>query len=188
MLRVTTFASALLAALGIIAVGAISVSASGHEFVASKTGKTTSKHTTVQIFKTGAGTIECSAVTGSGEVTATKSTVHKETLTFSGCEAFGFSSVTITAAKFESSADGTAKLEKSVTITPEGSGCEVIIPAQTVGNVGYTNEPGGKMLASATISKIHSKGTGGTCGGENTEGTYSGKTLATLEGGTVEWK
>jgi hypothetical protein len=188
MLRVTTFASALLAALGIVAVGAISVSAAGHEFVASKTGKTTSKGTTAQVFKTGAGTIECSTVTGSGEITATKSTVHKETLTYSGCEAFGFSNVTITSVKFEFSAEGSAKLEKSVTIRPEGAGCEVIIPAQTVNSVAYNNEPGGKLLATASMSKIHSKGTGGSCGGENTEGSYSGKMLATLESGTLEWK
>jgi hypothetical protein len=188
MLRVTTFASAMLAALGIIALGAISVSASGHEFLASRTGRTTSKGTTVQVFTVGAGTIECSTVAGSGEVTATKSTVHRESLTYSGCEAFGFSRVNITPVKFEFSANGSAKLEKGVTITPEGAGCDVLIPAQTVTNLTYTNEPEGRLLASASVGGIRSKGTGGACGGESTEGSYSGKLLASLEGGTVEWK
>jgi hypothetical protein len=127
-------------------------------------------------------------VAGSGEIAATKSTVHKEALTYSGCEAFGFSKVTITAVKFEFSAEGSAKLEKSVTITPEGAGCSLVIPAQTVSSLAYNNESGGKLLATASMSKIHSKGTGGVCGGENTEGSYSGKILATLEGGTLEWK
>lgn len=187
MLRAITFASALFAALGIVAVGAISVSASGHEFVASKTGKVTSKASTAQVFKTGAGTIECNSVTGSGEITALKSTVHKEALTYSECEAFGFI-VSISTVKFEFGADGTAKLEKAVTMTPEGAGCSVTIPAQTLSAVTYSNEAGGKLKASATMTHIHSKGSGGTCGGENTEGSYTGKVLATPESGTVEWK
>jgi hypothetical protein len=74
------------------------------------------------------------------------------------CEAFGFSGVTISGVKFEFSAEGSARLEKSVTIHPEGAGCEVIIPAQTMNNVAYNNETGGKLLATASITKIHSKG------------------------------
>jgi len=187
MLRITTLGLALLAVLGVVAVGAVSVSASGHEFIASGTGKTTSKGTS-QVFKTGAGTIECSTVTGTGEVTATKSATHKETLTYSGCEAFGFAKVTITPAHFEFNANGPAKLEKAVTITPEGAGCEVIMPAQTFKSVTYSSETGGTLKAEAVVTKIHSEGTGSPCGGENTEGSYTGTMSAALEGGTLSWK
>ena len=188
MRRIALGLALTMALFGLVAVGAISVSAAGHEFIASKTGKTTSKGTNVQVFKTGAGTIECSTVSGSGEITETKSVTHKESLVYSNCEAFGFTKVAITAVNFEFNANGAARLEKAVTVTPEGSGCNVVIPAQTVEAVTYTNETGGKLGAEAVITKIHSKGSGAPCGGENTEGTYSGKMVATLEGGTVEWK
>ena len=186
-LRVTTFASALLAALGIVAVGALSVSASGHEFVADKTGKTTSKGSNLQVFTTAGGAIECTTVTGSGSITETKSVAHKETLTYSGCEAFG-AKAAVPSIHFEFGAGGSARLEKAVTIKPEGAGCEVTVPAQTVEGVTYTNEAGGKLKALANVSKVRSKGTGGACGGESSEGTYKGTITATLEGGAIEWR
>lgn len=187
MARIAKLGLALAAVLAVIGVGAVPVSAVEHEFVASKTGKTSSVWKNVQVFKTGAGTIECSKVTGTGEITALKSSVHKETLTYTECIAFGFPKVLVTPAHFEFNANGSAKLEKSVTVTPEGSGCEVVIPAQTVESIGYTNESG-KLGAEAVVFNIVSKGTGGVCGAENKEGTYTGKILATLEGGTLEWK
>jgi hypothetical protein len=187
MLRVTMFASALLAALGTVAVGAITVSASGHEFVAGKTGKTTSRGTGPQVFTTTAGSIECSTVTGSGSVTETKSAVHKETLTYSGCEAFG-GRASVGSLHFEFNAGGSARLEKSVAVKAEGAGCEVTVPAQTVQGVGYANEAGGKLKAVAEVTGIHSKGSGGACGGESSEGTYKGTMSATLEGSTIEWR
>lgn len=186
MQRITTFGLALLAALAVAAMGAASVSATGHEFIASKTGKTKGKQTNLQVFKTGAGNVECTTVSGVGEIKAVKSTTHKETLTYSGCTAFG-GGASVTPAHFEFNANGSAKLEKKVIITPEGLGCEVLIEPQTVEGIGYTNESG-KIKAEANAFGIVSKGTGGMCGGENTEGTYAGNVSAELEGGTVEWK
>jgi hypothetical protein len=172
-----------------VAVDAISVSASGDEFVASKAGKIKSKGST-QTFKTSAGTIECKEVTGSSEVGASelKSVTHVEVLTFVGCKGFG-DPVTITAAHLELNANGSAKLEKKVTLKPEGAGCEVLIEAQTLAGFGYSNAAGGKVNVEPAVTAIHSKGTGGVCGGENTEGSYSGTIVSELEGGgTVEWK
>jgi hypothetical protein len=190
MQRITMSGLALLAALAIVGTSAVSVSASGHEFVANKTGKTKGKQTNAQVFKTSAGTLECANVSSTGEVTALKSAVHKETLTYSGCSAFGYPKVKITAVNFEYNANGSAKLENTVTITPEGSGCKITIPAQTVEEVAYSNEPAGQITATANALNIHSKGNGGgVCGtGENTEGSYSGSIDAELEHGTVEWK
>jgi len=186
MQRITLFWVVLLSAFAIAGVSAVSVSASGHEFIVSKTGKTKSKGTNPQVFKTGAGTIECSTVTGTGEMKEATSVTHKEVLTYSGCVGFGMA-IKVTAAHFEYNANGSAKLEKTVYVTPEGAGCEVLIEPQTLESITYSNSSG-KVTASANVSKIHSRGTGGDCGGENTEGSYTGSIQAELEGGTVEWK
>jgi hypothetical protein len=189
MQRIVILSVALVAALSIAAVGAGSVSATGHEFVASKTGKTKGKQDNAQIFKTGAGTLECSDVTSTGEITELKSAIHRETLTYSNCAAFGYSSVNITPVHFEYSANESARLETSVTITPEGAGCHITIPAQTVEGVSYKDEPTKEITASANARGIRSKGSGGGCGSEeNSEGTYTGRITAELEGGSVEWK
>ncbi len=186
MQRITTFGLALLAALAVAAMGAASVSATGHEFIASKLGKTKGKQTNSQKFKTGLGTIECTTVSGSGEIKELKSATHKETLTYSGCTGFG-GGVSVTPAHLEFNANGSARLEKKVIMTPEGLGCEVLLEPQTVEGIAYSNESG-KVKAEANAFGIVSKGTGGMCGGEDTEGTYAGKVLAELEGGTIEWK
>jgi hypothetical protein len=187
MQRITLFWVVLLSAFAIAGVSAVSVSANGHEFIVSKTGKTKSKGTSAaQVFKTGAGTIECSTVTGTGEMKETTSVTHKEVLNYSGCVGFGMA-ITVTAAHFEFNANGSAKLEKTVYVTPEGAGCEVLIEPQTLESLSYSNASG-KVTATATVTKIHSRGTGGDCGAENVEGSYSGKIQAEVEGGTVEWK
>ena len=49
------FGVILLSATTLVSVSAVSVSANGHEFKANKTGKTKSKGTNAQVFKTGAG-------------------------------------------------------------------------------------------------------------------------------------
>jgi hypothetical protein len=186
MQRITMLGLALLAALAVVAVGAASVSATGHEFIASKTGKTKGKNTNAQSFTTSVGTIECSTASGVGEIKVLISSTHKETITYTGCIGFG-GPVKITPAHFEFDANGSARLEKKVILTPEGLGCEVLIEPQTVAGITYSNGSG-KITAEANASNIVSKGTGGVCGGENTEGTYTGKVSAELEGGTIEWK
>jgi hypothetical protein len=186
MQRITFFGMVLLSAFAIAGVSAVSVSANGHEFIVSKTGKTKSKGTNAQIFKTGAGTIECSTVTGSGEIKELDVVTHKEVLTYSGCIGFGMT-ITVSPADFEFNANGSAKLENTVEVTSESLGCEVLIEPQTLSNVSYANSSG-KVTATASVTKIHSTGTGGYCGGKNTEGSYSGSIKAEVEGGTVEWK
>ncbi|MGO9760022.1 MAG: hypothetical protein ACLP1Q_02020 [Solirubrobacteraceae bacterium] len=185
MQRITIFGMTLLSALAIAGVSAVSVSASGHEFVASKLVKTKSKSTNAQIFKTSAGTIECSEVTGTGEITSLKSEKHKEVLTFSGCIGFG-GGIKISNADFEYNANGPVKLENRVTITPEGLSCHVTMEPQTVESLHYEDDSG-KLKSEATIYKIRSRGSGGDCGGEE-EGDFAGTIVGELEGGTLEWK
>ncbi len=187
MQRITLFWVVLVSAFAIAGVSAVSVSASGHEFIVSKTGKTKSKGTNPQVFKTGAGTIECTTVIGSGEIKELKSVTHKEVLTYSGCTGFGVS-ISVTPAHFEFNANGSARLEETVIVSSESLGCEVLIEPQTLESLAYTNASG-KVTATATVTKIHSKGTGGDCGGKNTEGSYTGSIQGELESsGTVEWK
>lgn len=186
MQRIVMLGMAMLAALAFVAADAVSVSASGHEFIASKAGKTKSKQTNAHLFKTSAGTLECAEVKGTGEIAAGKSTAHKEVFTYSACFAFG-GEVTVTAAHFEFNANGPVKLENTITITPVGGECEIRIEPQTVERATYENKSG-KVAAEAIATKITSRGTGGSCGGLNKEGSYSGAVLGELEGGTLEWK
>ncbi len=167
---------------------AVSVSATGHEFIASRVGKTKSAGASAQIFETGAGTIECTQVSGTGKIKELRSVVHKETLTYSECTGYGGIAIKISAVHFEFDADGSARLEKTVTVTPEGVGCVVHIEPQTFESLGYTNGSGATVTAQAEVTKIRTKGSGGPCGGEDAEGSYTGSMTAELEGGTVEWK
>jgi hypothetical protein len=182
MKRIVMLGVAMIAAFSIVAVDAISVSASGSEFAANKPGNIKSKATVEQTFKTSAGTIDCKEVSGSSETTELKSVTHKEVLTFSECTGFGVS-VTISVADVELNANGSVKLEKRVTIKPKGQSCEVRIEPQTLEHVSYSSEPAGKVTVELNLSKIHSKGTGGVCGGENTEGSYSGTVVSERAGG-----
>lgn len=183
----TLIGVALLAAAAIAGAGAGSVSATGHEFDASAATKVTIKSSGNQVFSTGAGTIECTSASGTGEVAAGKTEKEKEVITYSGCSGFN-ANITISAVHFEFNANGPAKIEKNVTVTPEDAGCTVTIPAQTVESVSYSNASG-KVDADAAISKIHSYGSGGGCGTEEeTNDTYSGDTVATPESGTLKWE
>jgi len=187
MRYVTLIGVASLAAAAIAGADAGSVSATGHEFDASKTTKVTIKSSGNQVFSTGAGTIECTSASGTGEVTAGKVEKEREVITYGGCIGFD-ANITISAVHFEFNANGPTKIEKNVTVTPEDAGCNVTIPAQTVSTVDYSNASG-KVEASAAISKIHSYGNGGNCGTEEeTNGTYSGDTVATPESGTLKWE
>jgi hypothetical protein len=187
MQRIVTFGMILLAGLAIAGASAVSVSASNDEFVASKLGKTKSKGTSsLQKFKTSAGTIECTEASGTGEIKALGSTTHKEEVTFGGCTGFD-GKVTISTADFEYEASGPAKLENKVTIQPEGVSCHVVIEPQSFETLTYEAAGSGKLKSVASISKIHYKGNGGVCGGEG-EGSYSGTIQAELEGGMLEWK
>ncbi len=185
--RISMFSAVLLIGFAIAGVSAVSVSASGREFVASKPGRTRTKALNTQIFKTAAGAIECTTATGSGEVTELKSLTRKEVITYSGCTGFGVI-IKVSPAHFEFNANGSARLEEPIAISSESLDCEVMIEPQTLESLSYKNSAG-KVRAIANVSGIHSMPTGGVCGTqENTEGSYTGKIEAELEGGTVEWK
>ncbi len=185
MKRTTMLGMVILAALAIGGANAIPVSASGHEFIASKTGKTKSKSSNTQTFNTPSGAIECLKASGTGEITALASETHKETISYSECTGLG-KKLTVSAAAFEFNANGPVKLEKQVTIKGPGLGCEILIEPQTDESLGYETVSG-DLKSKAAIANIHIVGTGGVCGGDS-EASYSGTIKGELEGGTLEWK
>ncbi|HTW40820.1 MAG TPA: hypothetical protein VMD79_00705 [Solirubrobacteraceae bacterium] len=184
MKRIMIVGTILLGMAALAGVGAISVSAQSHEFTASTTGKTKSKGTD-QVIDLSGGKIECSEVTGTGEAKETTSTTHKEVLTYSGCVGFG-NTVTISAATFVFNADGSATLEKRITITPVGAECKLVVEPQTIEGLTY-DATSGKLKSVVDGAKVAVKGGGGECGG-NQEALYSGTIEAELEGGTLSWK
>ncbi|HTA12330.1 MAG TPA: hypothetical protein VK765_02830 [Solirubrobacteraceae bacterium] len=187
MKRIVMLGMALLAVVAIGGASAISVSASGHEFIASKLGKTKSKGSGIQVFKASGFLIECSSVTGSGEITELHSTTHKEVLNFSGCSGLG-GDVSVSTADFDYNANGPATLEKRVLIAPEGMSCEIVIEPQAVeGPLAYETVSG-KLKSNSNVGKVKIKPTSAECGSA-TEASYSGTINAELlEGGTLEWK
>jgi len=185
MRRISMFGTALLTAFAIVGVSAVSVSASGREFSASKFGKTVSRGLNAQVFKTAAGTIECTAVFGTGEVTELKSVTRKEVITYSGCTGFGVV-IKVSPVHFEFNANGSARIEEAVTLSSESLTCEVRIEPQTLESLSYKNSSG-TVKVSANVTGVRSVPSGGVCGShESTEGSYTGKIQAELEGGTVE--
>jgi hypothetical protein len=187
--RITMLGLVMLAVLAIGGASAISVSASGHEFIASTSGTVTGKATDSQVIKTGAGEIECTSASATGQVSEGKATTHKEAVTYGSCVSSTGYTPHMSTVDFEFNANGSAKIENEVTVALEGAGCSVDIPAQSFSQgVSYTNESG-KVTATAKITKIHSHGTGGACGKEEeTTGTYTGSIQAELPGGSLEWK
>jgi hypothetical protein len=185
MKRIAMLGMALLAVVAIGGANAISVSANGHEFIASKLGKTKSQGSGTQVFRASGFAIECATVTGSGTITETHSATHKEALTFGECTGFG-GGVSVSTADFDYNANGPATLEKRVLIAPEGMSCEIVIEPQTVEGLTYENVSG-KLKSNSSIGKIKIKPTSTACG-TATEASYSGTINAELEGGTLEWK
>jgi hypothetical protein len=186
MQRIKIIGLTMLATVAIVCVGAVSVSASGSEFVASKKGKVKDKQTETQVFNTSGGAIECAEVSGSGEVKETTFVTIKETINYKACSGFG-NAVKISTANLEFNANGTAKIEKNIIVKVEGSsGCEAVIEPQTLEKIVYSNTPTNDITATAKVKVIKVKGSSNAC--EVGEASYTGGIASELENGTLEWK
>lgn len=165
-------------------------SADAHIFLASSTGKLTVKLLSHPTYTTASGTVECQAASlVEGEVKTTKSLTLTSTIQFEKCIAFGLNS-TVTPAKVRSTAEGSVSLLKSVTVTLAGAGCTVTFPStknQNLNTIKYKNT--NKQIEKlARISRVNSQGSGGLCGGEETNGRFEGDALVGLIGGTIDWQ
>jgi hypothetical protein len=198
MTRIKLVGSAILALLVLCAVA--TASASAHEFEASKLGTATDKGTTVQVFKDEpkAAAVECKKTESTEKITALKAKTQKASVKYTECTAFGFAAK-ISEAKYEFNAEGSVKVENTITVEVPLAGCKVVVGPtgnSALKTITYTNkEPGtghGKVEVKGKVSKINSevKGGKGLCGkeGKLKEGTYTGNALVTLAGGEVKFK
>jgi ABC-type transport system substrate-binding protein len=172
----------------VFAFSAVSVAnASASTFKSSSTGTLKGAQTSNQVFNTGFGTVSCTTATSSGTVTSTVTAEQEVGVKYSGCTAFGFIGAEISEAKYLFNANGTVKVLNTITIKVPGAGCSVTVsPQGPLSSITYTNKSG-KIEESTKVSGIKSKGSGGLCGGENSNGTYTGSNLIELVGGTTEW-
>jgi hypothetical protein len=178
--------------LGIVAVHA-STAAAFTDFVAkSVPAIIKDKNKTNTIFKTNAGTVECTNASSGGKVTELKQPTTRETEEYTGCKAFG-NPAKATVGEFEFHASGTVTILNQITVEVSEAEC----------NVKFTSE-GNKEQAGVTFTnvlvestrkdveiKLATKGvtyvsSGGSCGESGKNGEYKGSFLAeaTTEGGT----
>jgi hypothetical protein len=165
-------------------------SASAHEFVASKAGKTTGKQLTAQTFETSGGVFECKKETSEGSVAAGSQKTTIVGVHFLECTAFGFV-VIASLAEFEFNAEGTVTIKKLVTMEIPLGECEMTFP--TTGNsnlktVTYKNLTGGKLEIKPVLKKMTYGSTGGLCGEPGANGAFAGGSEVELPSGTLEWK
>ncbi|HEX5852326.1 MAG TPA: hypothetical protein VFY36_04480 [Solirubrobacteraceae bacterium] len=164
-------------------------SAGAHEFLASSTGKLTSKLLTTVVLKNIAGNMECKGASlAEGAVATTKSTFLVSTVQFEKCTAFGLL-MTMSPARIRSTADGSVSLLK--TVTTKAISCQVTIPSnknQNLNTVKYRNT--NKQIEKlATVSKITSVGIGAACAyAEESTGVLTGNALVGLIGGAIDWQ
>jgi hypothetical protein len=184
-----------LAILAVLALGVVGVaSASAHEFISKPVkGKVEGVQKGSHVFTLNAGKVSCSKVSATGEVMAEISKVTRETLKYSSCFAFGFEAK-VSDVKFEFNAEGTAKLENTVTVEVPEAGCHVTL--STTGNeklstITYANKGTKELEVTAAAKNIHYEASGGPCGAEEakeTNGEYSGKSVVKVKEGSIQFK
>ena len=177
----------LVAVFALSAIGAANASAA--TFTASATGTLSGKATNTQVFTTNAGQVKCTSAATSGSITSTEAATQHVTVNYTGCTAFGFIGVDISAATYLFNAGGTVDIVNPITINVTGAGCHQTVPAQkALGTVTYTTN-GSKLVVAANVTKITYTATGGLCGsGEATNGTYSGSNeVERVGGGSIGW-
>lgn len=183
-----------LVALALVAVGVMSAAAAtgavAHTFTATEMGKLTAKATATQVFSVDGGkTVECTALKLTAGEAVLTSLTQKATIVYSGCKSFGLSA-TVSTAKYSFSADGTASLENTITIT--ALGCTVTVPSaknQGLSSITYSNN-GKNVKLTPAVKNITSSGSGSTCTySEESKGTYSGTSEVGLASGigSVSW-
>jgi hypothetical protein len=171
---------ALIAACSLSAVAVASASAS--EFTFSKAGTLKGASTTTQALTTADGRLECKDAV-SGSVSGTGSTTLKVTVQYESCAAFGLE-MKFSPAEYEYNANGAVTLLKAV--TGKATSCEIVIPAQTLSGMQYSNAAG-KLEATANVTHIASEGKKAACEyAKEAKGTLTGTSLVELVGGTLE--
>jgi hypothetical protein len=166
----------------IAAFAATATPALAHEFTTSQMkGIIQDKNTTPHVFAVTAGSeVKCSQEKSIGIVQTEKSATSKETVLYSGCEAFSLPAQ-ISQAKYEFKAEGTVAVENEVTIKIPSTGCEIKVPTagnSNLGTITYNNltQNGAiELVVNVTGITSVSNGVGLLCPkGTITTGTYKG--------------
>jgi hypothetical protein len=186
---------ALVASFAMSAVLSTPALAVEHFFNATQATKLTDKNPAgnehVFTTKPGGTQVKCKEETSKGEAVAGKQKTNVEEVTYKSCTALGFpATVKPENIKYEFSAEGWVSLQTTVTIEVPLAGCHVTVkaPQNELKEVSYTNLAGGKLEVTANVKNISSEGSGGSCGGASTEGTYTGKSVVTPEVGELKWE
>jgi len=190
----------LVAVFALCAIGAANASAAN--FTASAVGSLTGKALENQVFTTNGGTVTCTKAATSGEIKETTATKQHVTVNYSGCTAFGFATVHISAATYNFTSNGEVHIESPVTITVTAGifgECTVTVGKQTVSKVDFKTEmvvtegpPKVEhpisTVVTPTVEKIKYTSTGGVCGSSGENGTYKGaNTVERVGGGFVSF-
>ncbi len=176
-------------ALVVAAFSALGVaSASAAQFTYSQTGSLTGSALEDHVFNTGAGEVVCKKAAMTGTITSTSFTAQHVTVKYSECKAFNIATVDISDATYNFTASGQVHIVNPITITVTGFliECTLTVPVQTVGTVDYVND-GASLIFQPTVSGVTSAGSGGLCGGHNSNGTYTGRSTVrhSVSGQTV---
>lgn len=161
--------------------------ASAASFASSGTGPLSGKQTVSQTFDTGTGSFSCTQAAISGMRTEIETEAEEIGIKYSACSYLGFVGLEVSEARYLLGANGSLTILNTFTVRVPGAGCSITFGPQTpLGSVSYVNSSG-KIEAAFNLGGIKSKGSGGLCGGESASGTYAGKSLIELVGGTIEW-
>ena len=176
--------------LAFCAIGAATASAS--TFTVSATGELSGKALETQTFAFNGGTVKCSGADTTGTVSSSSFTELVLETQFTGCTAFGVASVHLSKFSYDATSNGTVHILKPMTITVTKTlftgHCTATVAAQTVGTDDFANLIAGNMKVVPTIANIKYSSTGGVCGTEGENGTFSGASeIQRVGGGTIAW-
>jgi hypothetical protein len=185
-----------LALASVLAMSAVAVSAASAVEFKSESSPTVltgeQKEGTNEVFTTMGGTVTCENVTYVGSMSGTSSTELEVAPTYSGCTAFGFSTlIHVNGCKFKFTVVGSVHIVcptgKAIEITAPG--CTITVPTQTPtgGAINYLNLGTwtGRVLEFIKLLTgihyiEHNKGIFPTCSNPEvttTDGTYSGESI-----------
>jgi hypothetical protein len=147
----------------------------------------------VQVFKTKAGAVECTALKllPPDTTPALESAHILVVVDYEKCKVFGILTATVHPARYLFAASGLVLLENTVLILAE-QGCVITVPGnQDLWTVKYTNHPNGSVLITSAVTGIQSSGVGGPenlCAyASESVGTYTGTAVTKAAGGVIRW-
>ena len=176
------------AMLMLVAIGALNAATvtgvSANTFSASTVAALKGKALQTQVFKTKAGSVECSTLAITSGTSSLSSLTLSDTVQYSGCKAFGLTA-TVSPADYELNADGSVDLVAEVAI--KAIGCVVMIPPQTLGGLAY-KDSGSEVVIEPKVTGITSEGLGAACAYlKESKGTYTGNSSLSIAGGSIGW-